>query len=60
MANKTRIQTRAILEPVTALLDFQYKWIPLHLVYTIAMLVSEEMRRWPYKARIKFGFAMGK
>ena len=37
----------------TTLLDFLYKWIPLHLVYTIAMLVSEETRRWPYKASDK-------
>ena len=34
----------------TAFLDFLYKWMPLHLVYTIAMLVWEETRRWPNKA----------
>ena len=56
MANKTRIQTRAILHPVTALLDFLYKWIPLHLVYTIAMLVSEET---PYKASDKVWICHG-
>ena len=27
---------------VTALLEFLYKWMPLHLVYNIAMLVCEE------------------
>ena len=27
---------------ITAVLDFLYKWIPLHLVYTISMLVNEE------------------
>ena len=41
---------RHTLAPATALLDFLYKWMPLHLVYTIAMLVCEETRRWPYKA----------
>ena len=38
--------TRAI---VTALLEFLYKWMALHLVYTITTLVCEEMQRWPYK-----------
>ena len=28
---------------VTALLEFLYKWMPLHLVYTIAVLVCEDM-----------------
>ena len=35
---------------VTALLDFLYKWMPLHLVYTIPMLVCEETCKWPCKA----------
>ena len=30
---------------VTALLEFLYKWMPLHLVYTIAILVCEEMQK---------------
>ena len=30
---------------VTALLEFLYKWMLLHLVYTIATLVCEEVRR---------------
>ena len=30
---------------VTALLEFLYKWMPLQLVYTIAMLVCEKTRR---------------
>ena len=34
---------------VTALLEILYKWMPLHLVYTIATIVCEETRRWPYK-----------
>ena len=38
--------TRAI---VTTLLEFLHKWMLSHLIYTIATLVSEETRRWPYK-----------
>ena len=46
MANrKTRVQTCAILgATVTALLEFLYKRMPLHLVYTITMLVCEKLK----------------
>ena len=46
MASKTRgTNVRHTRATVTALLEVQYKWIPLRLVYTIAMLVSEETQR---------------
>ena len=40
MASKTRVQMCAILEP--QLLEFLYKLVPVHLVYTIAMPVCEK------------------
>ena len=40
MASKVR-HSRAT---ITALLEFLYKWMPLHLVYTITILVCEETR----------------
>ena len=51
--------TRAI---VTTLLEFLYKWMPLHLVYTIATLVCDETRWWPYKVsdQVQVEFAMRK
>ena len=46
---------------VTALLDFLYKWMPLHLVYTIAMLVCEETRADGLTKRaVEFEFARWK
>ena len=46
MASKTRgTNVRHTRATITALLEFPYKWMPLHLVYTIAMLVREEMQR---------------
>ena len=46
---------------VTTLLEFLYKWMPLHLVYTIATLVCEETWRWTYKVSDQaFEFAMQK
>ena len=56
MASKTRVQICAIYTraPATALLGFLYKWMPLHLVYTIAMLDGLTKRA------IEFEFAMRK
>ena len=46
MANKTcSTNVRHTRTTVTALIKFLYKWMPLHLVYTIAMLVCEKTRR---------------
>ena len=46
MASKTcGTNIRHTRATVTALLEFLYKWMPLHLVYTIAMLVYEKTRR---------------
>ena len=45
MASKTSARTCTILEPQlhVAIVEFLCKqWMPLHLVYTIAILVSEE------------------
>ena len=45
MASKTRgTNVHHTRTTVTALLEFLYKWMPLYLVYTIAMLVCEETR----------------
>ena len=46
MASKTRgTNVRHTRATVTAHLEFLYKWMPLRLVYTIAMIVCEETRR---------------
>ena len=46
MASKTRYtNVRYTRTTFIAFLEFLYKWMPLHLVYTIAMLVCEETRR---------------
>ena len=51
LAHQTSTNVRHTRAIVTALLEFLYKWMPLHLVYTIATLVyHEETQRWPYKA----------
>ena len=48
MASKTRgTNVRHTRATVIALLEFLYKWMPLHLAYTIAIVVCEET---PYKA----------
>jgi hypothetical protein len=49
--------TRAI---VTILPEFLYKWMPLYLVYTIAMLLCEEALRGPYKVSDQVEFGMRK
>ena len=44
MASKTRdTNVHHTQATVTPLLEFLYKCMPLHLVYTIAVLVCEEM-----------------
>ena len=41
------VQMCAILEPhvVTDLLEFLYKWMPLHLVYTVAAMLASVKKR---------------
>ena len=52
MASKTRgTNVRHTRATVTALLEFLYKWMPLHLVYTIAMVVCEETRRYSLQSK---------
>ena len=45
MASKTHVQICHTRATVTALMEFLYKRMPLHLVYTITMLVCEKLRR---------------
>ena len=44
MASRLMVQMCAILELVRAILELLYKWMPFHLVYTITMLVCEDMQ----------------
>ena len=49
--------TRVIL---SALLEFLYEWMPLHLIHYIAALVCEETQVGSTKRVIAFEFAMRK